>query len=125
MDRLSSTMKPAGERMEQADRDQIWEWSPRALPLPLLRTTFANEARPQTDDPPSDEEGLNRSQSESSSLATKRGVDEGEKGYMNGLRGRNQKRPLEKGHVKGYRRCRHGEGEQEKEQGRVLEAIRT
>jgi hypothetical protein len=52
-------------------------------------------------------------------------VDEGEKGYMNRLRGRNQKRPQEKGHVEGYRRCRHGEGEQEKEQGRVLEAICT
>jgi hypothetical protein len=63
-----------------------------ALPLPL--TTSTNETdgevlRPKrgTDDPPSDEDELKSSQSDSSSPASLRpGVDDGEKGVVWGLR---------------------------------------
>jgi hypothetical protein len=63
------------------------EPSAGALPLPLLRKSSTNEARPRADNPPSDEEGLNQSQFGRSSLAVGRGVDEGEKAGARGLRG--------------------------------------
>jgi hypothetical protein len=89
---LASTMNPTGGGGASGGAvgsrpDLELEPSAGALPLPLLRKSSTNEARPRADNPPSDEEGLNQSQFGRSSLAVGRGVDEGEKAGARGLRG--------------------------------------
>jgi hypothetical protein len=87
---LASAMNPKGGASDGAvgsRPDLELEPSAGALPLPLLRKSSTNEARPRVDNPPSDEEGLNQSQFGRSSLAVGRGVDEGEKAGARGLRG--------------------------------------